>query len=182
MKKAIGMVEVASIPQGIGAADAMLKAGSVELLQALPVCPGKYLVLISGDVGAVKTAVRAGAAAAGHALIDTLVLPNVHDSLPAAVAGAINPAEPEALGVIETLSCPSALIVGDTAAKAADVDLVEVRLARGLGGKCFVTLTGDVGAVKAAIRAAEAAIAESGLHSGSIVLPAPHEALWRHVL
>lgn len=182
MKKSIGMVEISSIPLGMAAADAMVKAASVDLVQAMPICPGKYIVLVSGDVGAVQAAVRAGADTAGPALTDQLVLPNVHHTLILAVSGTMNPIERHALGVMETFSCPSALVAGDAAAKAAAIDLLEVRLARGLGGKCYVTLTGDVGAVQAAVAAAEAAIADTGFLSGSIVLPAPHQSLWRHVL
>lgn len=182
MKKSIGMVEVTSIPAGYAAADAMVKAGAVDLLQALPVCPGKYIMLVTGDVGAVQAAVRAAEETAGAALTDRLVLANVHESLIPAVSGVINPVQRQSLGVMETLSCPSALQAADAAAKAAAVELVEVRLARGLGGKCLLTLTGDVAAVKAALAAAEAAIAETGFMAGSVVLASPHQSLWRQVL
>ncbi len=182
MKQSIGMVEITSIPLGIASADAMAKAATVELIQALPLCPGKYLILVAGDVGAVKTAVQAAETSAGAALVDQLVLPSVHDSLVPAISGSVAPGARGALGILETFSCPSILVAADTAAKAAAVDLLEVRLARGLGGKCYLTLTGDVGAVQAAISAAEAVVAGTGFLSGSVVLPAPHQSLWRHVL
>ena len=47
MKKAIGLVEIKSIPIGIETADEMLKAANVELIMANPICPGKYMILIS---------------------------------------------------------------------------------------------------------------------------------------
>ena len=54
MKLAIGMVELNSIARGIETCDYMVKAAQVDLLRASTVCPGKYLVLISGDTGDVK--------------------------------------------------------------------------------------------------------------------------------
>ena len=60
MIRAIGLVEFVSIAKGIEAADAMLKAANIELLEAKPICPGKYIVLICGDVSAVENSVNAG--------------------------------------------------------------------------------------------------------------------------
>ena len=51
---AIGMNEVMSIPTGILACDAMLKAAEVELVSAGCVCAGKYYIVVSGEVAAVR--------------------------------------------------------------------------------------------------------------------------------
>ena len=48
--EALGMIELNSISQGILAADAVLKAANVEIMRAQPVCPGKYVVIVSGGV------------------------------------------------------------------------------------------------------------------------------------
>ncbi len=58
--KTIGMLEFTSICRGIEACDAMVKAGDVTLITAKTACPGKYMILVTGDVGAVKSAVEAG--------------------------------------------------------------------------------------------------------------------------
>jgi len=55
---AIGLVEFTSIAQGIAAADAMAKTANVEILFAKSICPGKYIVMIGGDVAAVNRSVR----------------------------------------------------------------------------------------------------------------------------
>ena len=49
MSKAIGLVEYKTIPKGIEAADAMLKASEVQLLFSSPICPGKYVTIVGGD-------------------------------------------------------------------------------------------------------------------------------------
>ena len=59
--------------------------------------------------------------------------------------------------------------------------LTEVRWGRGLGGKSFVLLTGEVAAVTAAVEAAEAIEETQGLMGKSAVIPAPHRDLLRFV-
>ena len=60
----IGFLESRSIARGMSAADAMLKAADVRLIRAGVSCPGKYTVLIAGEVSAVQAAIEAGEAAA----------------------------------------------------------------------------------------------------------------------
>lgn len=178
MKRAIGLLELKNITRGILAADAMLKAAQVEVVLSQPLCPGKYVVMVAGDVGAVQSAVRSGNAAAGDEnIVDEFVLPNMHDGVFAALSGCGEVKAIHALGVIETYSVAAAIIAADTAAKAAAVELIDVRLARGMGGKAVVTLTGDVGAVNSAVRAGAAAIEAGGFLIDTLVLASPHKEL-----
>ena len=88
---AIGLVEFNSIARGIEAADAMVKTAMVDLVIANPVCPGKYIVLVSGDVAAVQSAVKAGVKTAGQSVVDEFILPNVHPAVfPAITATSAN--------------------------------------------------------------------------------------------
>ncbi|WP_346355459.1 BMC domain-containing protein [Azotosporobacter soli] len=178
MKRAIGLLELKNITRGILAADAMLKAANVEIVMSQPLCPGKYVVMVAGDVGAVQSSVRSGKAAAkDENIVDEFVLPNMHDSVFAALSGCSEVKAIHALGVIETYSVASAIIAADVAAKAAAVELLDVRLARGMGGKAVVTLTGDVGAVNSAVRAGGQAIEAGGFLIDTLVLASPHKDL-----
>ncbi len=177
MGLAVGLVEFACVTKGIEATDAMVKAAEVELLLARPTCPGKYTTLVSGDVGAVESSVAAGTAAGAEAVVDQFVLANVHPGVFPAITATSEVEEVKALGVIETFTVASAIVAADAALKAAAVDAIELRLAIGLGGKCFVTLTGEVGAVKAAIAAGNAEASAKGLLVGSVVIPAPAKEL-----
>ena len=73
----------------------------------------------------------------------------------------------------------AAVLAADAAAKAADVRLMEVRLGRGLGGKSFIALTGEIASVQAAIDAARAVEGTAGLMNDSVVIPAPHPDMIR---
>ena len=62
MKKALAMVEYKTVSSGMRAADIMVKTAEVEIIEATTVCPGKYMVLVSGELSAVRASVDAAAA------------------------------------------------------------------------------------------------------------------------
>ena len=66
MNNAIGMVELNSIAVGIETCDFMVKAAQVDLLRASTICPGKYIVIVGGEVSAVQSSMRTGRANAGR--------------------------------------------------------------------------------------------------------------------
>ena len=132
MNKALGMVEFKTVSSGMRAADRMVKTADVDLIQADTVCPGKYLALISGELSAVKASVDAAKTKFTDKVIDSFVLGNPHDSIFSAIYGATQPEGVEALGVMESFSAATAIEAADAAAKTALVELIELRLARGM--------------------------------------------------
>lgn len=182
MKRAIGIMELNNICKGILAADTMLKASNVGLIEATSVCPGKYLILVAGDVGAVKAALESAGTAAMGNVLDKCVIPNLHESIFPALSGTCPVPRLSAVGMLETYSIASAIMAADTIVKASHVTLIEVRLARGMGGKAFALFTGDVGSVKAAISAGAASVEETGLLVDTLLIPAPHKDLLAKLL
>ena len=178
---ALGIVETSSIARGLVVADAMVKRAPVRLLETRTVSPGKYLVIVVGQVADVEEAMQAGVAAAAHTLVDRLFLPQAHAELPGALGGTAEPGPIDSLGVIETFTVASTVLAADAAAKAAAVRLVEMRLGNGLGGKAFVVMTGVLDQVEAGVAAGCAAVAH-GLLVGSEIIPAPHEDLSRKLV
>ena len=76
---ALGMVETKGLVGAIEAADAMVKAANVKLIGKEQIGAGYVTVMVRGDVGAVKAATDAGAAAAGRGeLISVHVIPRPH--------------------------------------------------------------------------------------------------------
>ncbi|PKK88641.1 MAG: propanediol utilization protein [Candidatus Wallbacteria bacterium HGW-Wallbacteria-1] len=183
-KDAIGILELNNVSRGIVACDAMLKRADVECLGANPICPGKYVIIVAGLVADVASAVETGIAESGEFLLDSTLIPNLHEQVFPAVAGTtdISADGIEALGVMESFSVPSAIIAADTAVKSANVSLIQIRLGMGLGGKSIITLTGFVGEVEAAIKTGVASLQESGALVGQCVIPSPHPDLRSLVL
>ncbi len=132
MSKAVGILELSSIAKGMETGDAMLKSANVELLVSKTLCPGKFLLMLGGDVGAVQQAINSGASLAGEMLVDSLVPPNIHPSLLSAISGLNHVEQHRAVGVVETRSVAACIDAADCAVKAANVILVRVHMALAL--------------------------------------------------
>ena len=109
-----------------------------------------------------RPALNAGLACGADAVVDHFLIPNISPSVISALSCAVEHVRGSAVGVIETFSAASSIVAADAAVKAAEVDLIEVRLAMGLGGKAFCLLAGDVAAVQASVEAGAAAVAQAG--------------------
>ncbi|WP_312642410.1 BMC domain-containing protein [Hydrogenoanaerobacterium sp.] len=179
MANAIGMIELSSIARGIEITDFMVKAAQVEILRASTVCPGKYIVLIAGYTGDVTASMEEGKKRGGECVVDTLLIPNIHPQLIPAISMTNQVEKPGAVGVLEFYSIASAIRAADVAAKAANVTLIEVKIGYAIGGKGVVVLTGDVGAVRASVAAAEKGIE---LLVGTTVIPRPSPKLFETLL
>ena len=177
MSTALGLVEFKTVPIGVYATDEMIKAAEIKLLFTAPTCPGKYITIISGEVADVETSVKRAIEAGGTFYIDSSIIPNIDESVIPALTGTVNVPDIKAIGIIETIAAVTAVEVGDIVAKAADVGLLEIRLARGLGGKGEIFFTGELGAVEAANKAALNLAGEGGGIVSSIVIARPSRAL-----
>ena len=170
MSKAIGMIEFKTTATGITAADAMVKTSEVEIVEAQTVCPGKYIAIITGDLSAVKAAVDAAVTTYEDKCIDSFVLGNPHESLFPAMYGTTQIEGISALGILETYDAASIIEAADQAAKTAIVDVIELRIAKGMCGKSYMLLTGEVSAV-------EASIEKSAFTDAHRVLPCPKDIM-----
>ena len=177
----IVFLELNSIAQGIEVSDIMLKTSEVKLLDAKPCCPGKYVILICGDVAAVKSSVEAGKQVGGSFVIESTVIPRVHPQVISAISMSTEIINTDALGILEFFSITSAIMAADAAAKAADVQLIEVRLGIGIGGKSFITMTGDVAAVSESVKCGANIGGENGLLLNQIVIPNPRKEIFTNM-
>jgi ethanolamine utilization protein EutM len=80
---ALGMIETKGLVASVEAADAMVKAANVHLVGKVHVGGGIVTVMVRGDVGAVKAATEAGAAAAQRLgeLMSVHVIPRPHNEI-----------------------------------------------------------------------------------------------------
>ncbi|HIG11184.1 MAG: BMC domain-containing protein [bacterium] len=179
---AIALLELNSVACGIEVVDAILWQAQIEMMFAEPVQPGKFVMLFTGSVDNLATALCRGAEVAGADLVDQLLIPQVHEQVLFGLKrkGRIN-GTLDALGVVETSTVAAAITAADIALKAATVDLLELRMANGLGGKSFFTLTGEVSDVRSGVSAAGLSAREVGKLIREVVIPRPHAGLVRHL-
>jgi hypothetical protein len=124
----------------------MLKEADVDLLLSRSICSGKYMVMARGEVASVEASVSA---AGDFSIIGSFVIPNLHESVFAAIAAATKGEAVEALAIARG----GGIVFGGVADGGCghggeNRQLIEIRLAMALGGKAFVT--GDVAAAAGA--------------------------------
>ena len=176
---ALALLEFNSIAAGIEVGDAMVKHAPVDRIVTGTVQPGHYLVLVAGGVASVEEAVKIGKKAGQSTLRDMLFLPNVHSDVVAALSGEQISATEDALGIIETHTVASAILAADAGLKGAEVSLLKLRLADGLGGKGLTMFSGLVADVEAAVEIGTAVIPQHLLHH--TIISQLHAEMWDNV-
>ena len=183
LEPCIGVLELCSVARGVEVADLVLKEARVEMLFATPVQPGRYVMLFTGAVQDVSSSARRGAELAGQDLVDETVIPQIHEQVVPILrrrGGRIN-GQLDAIGVVETTTVASTILAADIALKTSSVDLIDLRIANGLGGKSFFTLTGEVSDVRSSVQAGARIAEESGTLTRQVVIPRPHPDLGKHL-
>lgn len=153
------MIEIGDVPAGLAALDALAKEAPVVVLAAGTIQGGHFLLSFAGDVEPVELAFARAILRAGRSVVNAVLLPHAEPRiLPALRDGTVTlPAPGDALGVVQTGSPPTLLRALDAALKGATVELVELRVAEGLGGRALATLWGHQTDMEAAIELATAA-------------------------
>ena len=182
MQRAIGMVEFTSIARGIYVADQMVKISEVEIVTSVSTCPGKYITIVTGDVAAVQSSVALGEQLAEDFFVDSIVVPNVTESVFPAITGATMPEKLDAVGIMESFSLATMIIAADEILKSAELEPIELRLGNGLGGKSYFTFTGEVAAVQTGVDTGMAIAKEKGLLVNAEVIPSPSDRLIESLL
>ena len=181
MFKAIGVIELKSIPKGVEATDAALKSAGVDMVSAHPACPGKYEIILTGSISNVTASVEHVLEKFDGYVIDSSVMGRIDEQVITALFGTQKTEKKGALGLIEMFSAATTIKSADIAVKTARVDIYDLRVSRGMGGKGVVMLVGEIGDVTAAVEAGSAYAKTSGQLSSFSVIAAPHEELWNQL-
>jgi len=170
----LGILEFNSIAIGIKALDEMVKIAPIRIIDAKTVCPGKYIVIITGDVAAVDASLTIGKNVGEGYIVDELFIPNLHKGIFPAIVGVAECKLWDAIGIVESFSITASVEAGDIAAKTTDVTIVEIRLGIGIGGKSYVKMIGNIHDIESAVNRATDYIKMKGLLCTSTIIPRPH--------
>lgn len=182
MSKSIGALEFSSISKGMYIADAIVKKASVEILYFKAICPGKFLIVITGDEDAVDEAIDEGEDLAEKTLVDSFRVHNVSQEI---VNGFRNrydiPSYVDAIGIIETRKVCTGIKVLDVVLKAADVSLLKIYMAFAIGGKLVFLVTGSVSSINYAFEDAKPLLSEHEI-SNIAVIPSPSDEILKQLV
>ena len=181
MFHAIGVIELKNVPKGVEATDDALKSAGVALVSAHPSCPGKYEIILTGSISNVTAAVNHVMRKFEDYVIDSSIMGRIDESVISALFGTQKSEKKGSLGLLETFSAATCIKAADIAVKTAKVEIYDLRVSRGLGGKGVFLITGEVGDVTAAIEAGANYARRDGQFSASSVIAAPHSELWEQI-
>ena len=182
MNKSIGALEFISISRGMYVADAIVKKAEVEIIYFKTICPGKFLIIVSGDEGEVDTAIDFGVSIAGKTLFDSF---KVHAVSPAIIEGLRAKYEPyeqlDAVGIVETKKVCTGIRALDIVLKAADVSLIRIYMAFAIGGKLVFAVTGSVSSIEYGISECKQLLSE-GEQENIAIIPSPNRDILVNLL
>jgi len=175
---ALAIVEFSDIPAGIFATDALLKKAPIAFVKCGTITRGRYLALFGGSTASVEEAMAEALAQGGDAVLDRLLLADVHPRVYDAILGTPRAGGNGSLAIIETDTVASNVRAAEAALKATSVDLLEIRLAdSGLSGKGVSLYLGPLHEIEEAVAVAARALDAHGLAARSRIIPAPHDSL-----
>ena len=166
---AIALIEFSSIAAGTRASDALVKKAPIMIVRNGTYQPGRYAILFSGEVAAVQESLLEAARCGGECVLDRVLLPDVHEAVHAAAMGRIGDWGHDTLGIVETATLAAVLEAADAGVKGANVDMVQIRLGDGLGGKGLAYFGGEQADVEAALEIASGRIAHRGAPCTAII-------------
>lgn len=180
--KVLGGLELDSVAAGFVALDAMAKKAPLRILEVRTVCPGKYLILVTGSEASVEAAIDAGARAHPECLIESLYLPNAHPDLWSSLRRDAPGSATDAIGILEAFSLLAAIDAADSAAKAARVNLLHIRWGDEMGGKASAKLVGPIAEIEAAVAAGKERLSERGRLCRVTIIPRPDVTVAGYIL
>jgi microcompartment protein CcmL/EutN len=181
----LGGLELDSVAAGVQVLDAVVKAAPLEIIDARTVCPGKYLILVTGSEASVEAGLAAGSEIRSDCLLDRIYLPNLHEGVVAALDNSaasesrVSELELDAVGVLESYTSFGIIEAADRIAKAADVSLLHIRIGDEMGGKASVKLLGPVSEVEVAVAAGVEVLQAKGVFCKQVIIPRPDEQIRR---
>jgi microcompartment protein CcmL/EutN len=180
----LGVIELSSIHKGFEVQDLILKSTKTQKILARTICPGKFLIIVRGEISDVEAALRLAAEAGGYAVVNDLIISNVHESVFPALAGTtvLEDEGAEGLLVVETFSAAAAIRAADHAVKAGSISLLRVHVAMAIGGKGLIVATGNIEALRSAAEPAVAFLKEDGTLGGYSLISHPHPDVLNELL
>ncbi|MEF9958671.1 MAG: BMC domain-containing protein [Niameybacter sp.] len=182
MSRSIGALEFRSISKGIEVSNEVVKKASVEIIYFKTICPGKFLVIVTGDEGEVNEAIDYGVEIADGTLVDSFKVHAVSQAIVQAFKNKYDSRTVEgAIGIMETGKVCTGIKALDHALKSSDSKLIKMQLAFGIGGKLVYVITGTLSSIECGLREAKLALDQQERANISII-PSPSEEMTQFLI
>lgn len=182
MNKSIGALEFRSISKGIEVSNEIVKKANVEIIYFKTICPGKFLVIVTGDEGEVNEAIDYGVIISENSLVDSFKVHAVSTPIIGAFKNKYDSKEiVGALGIMETTKVCAGIKALDAALKASDVKLIKMHLAFGIGGKLVYVVTGTLSSIEYGLAQGKEKLSKTEPATVSII-PSPSPEMTKYLV
>lgn len=182
MNKSIGALEFRSISKGIQVSNEIVKKANVEIIYFKTICPGKFLVIVTGDEGEVNEAIDYGVIISENNLVDSFKVHAVSTPIIGAFKNKYDSKEiVGALGIMETTKVCAGIKALDAALKASDVKLIKMHLAFGIGGKLVYVITGTLSSIEYGLAQGKERLSQTEPCTVSII-PSPSPEMTKYLV
>ncbi len=150
MESSIGLFEFYSISDGLKMTDILLKSSNVHIHKNEIICPGKYALLIKGDLKAVSNAVSRAKSEKMTSMIKAELIPDISDKVFEGLNKNIDELNADAVGVLETKNYVISLVLADLMVKSARITILKILDRLGIVGKGIIIYSGSTSQVDSA--------------------------------
>ena len=180
MNNSIGVLELRSIGKGYELADKILKQSSVEMYVLRPICPGKFLIIVSGEAEDINEAMSKAMNEAKGFLVDKFVLHGVHEEILLGLKNRYPRKETNAVGIFEASNVSAGIFSLNKALKEASISLKRMTLGMGIGGKFVAIFTGTVSDVEQGMKVAVSSIDKKRIVHYTVI-PSPSDLMKKYL-
>ncbi len=182
MNKSLGAIEFRSIAKGIEVSNEMVKKSYVEICYFKSICPGKFLIIVSGNEAEVNDAISFGMEHGGKFTVDSFVIHNIHPQIIQALKHKYEKSENiNAIGIMETNKVCAGLKALDHALKSSSISIVKLQVAFGIGGKCVYIVAGELSSLNYGFEEIKSKIGEKEIVYDAII-PSVDEHLLKNLI
>jgi microcompartment protein CcmL/EutN len=169
MSEAVYIVEYRGISRGIVTLDKMLKRSGVMALYAAPVCVGKYLIAVGGDVGDVREAKDEAESADG--VIAGRLITGAHPDILGYFrrARSAERTPPDAVGIFETRNISPGFVSLDAALKSGQTGILRIWMGHFIGGKFCWVIQGEISEVSSALKSAALTVSPEDVAGSDLI-------------
>ena len=159
----------------------IVKKANVEIIYFKTICPGKFLVIVTGDEGEVNEAIDYGVMIAENTLVDSFKVHAVSTPIIAAFKNKYDSREiADAVGIMETTKVCAGIKALDAALKSSDIKLIKMHLAFGIGGKLVYIVTGTLSSIEYGLAQGKAQLSKTEAANISII-PSPSPEMTKYL-
>lgn len=180
MSRSIVSFEFKSISKGTEVTDEMIKLAEVQIVLFRVICPGRLLVILSGDEDAIRTVFNKGNEADEGHILDSALISGIKDTVIRALTSRVMMPPKGALGLFETMTISSGIKALDSTLKGGNLNLVKLQIASGISGRLVFTVSGDVSDVEQGLKSGKDAIEARRIINTSIIR-SPDEMILKYI-